>query len=659
MSKSDILKKDNVITLIDKTTNERKSGIILNTVRKGEKERIVDKNAIDHEFEKRLFINKSTLSYNELNNERFKNILNNKVTRVLVYNIDEEGAIYNFPDLNNINITLSPSRNNNYMTYNEFVKETYQNEKTEYWYKATITNNDGDSIFSIKFDDGDEIDEISPEYIRKLDEVYDTNTVNVLTSNGIKTLRNLSRGDYKNIQGQLEDNTIYTILESNDSEEIAKLKKLKEKFGKMSKKQNKKTLYNLKWYYKTNYSGSRYFPLKISNVELLSEADKYAEIDKYTELKEGDIVKYNDPSHRNHTLLAKITGIREDPLNKRNYYDRKKYIYNIKFEPFETYIEPTELQEYQEKYENIVTTIPNVKPEKLLKYKYIEKEYYDEDIETLLKSKDKINNFNNVITENTLQQLKKNTKFNLDFILAKYQPESGVKDLNKLIKPNTKHIYTISHSPKIEKRQSGLFFDMKIKDSDHKRKTIDIDIYVDLTLYQSKVINEEEWNKTPLVGKLGTILSEQIKNSYAGMLNCPSRFDKLKTIMSTKGWFINPDEIETNLIKKSFNQTKKEIQNLKKQINTMENFKNEILKEIKENQKIDQLLIVEKQIELGKKEEEIKKANRRLIELESILKQKGGRKSKRNKYKLRHKKNNKSKKINKRHHKNNKTKKKH
>lgn len=634
MSKSDILKKNNVITLIDTANNnERFTGIVETIIKKDEKERVSDLKAIDHEFEKRLFINKPTLSYNELNRTRFKKLVENNVTRVLVYNIEEEGAEDTFPDYEDINITISPS-NKRSMQYNQFVKETYQSRNTNYWYKATITSNDGTSIFSIKFDDGDEITEIGPEYIRKLDEVYDTSTAVILTDKGLKTLKNLSRDQNKNIQGQIDGDIVYTILESSDVEEITKMRKLKEKYDKISKKQTKKTKYNLKWFYKTNYSGSRYFPLKISNVEMLSEADKYAEIDKYTELKEGDIVKYNDPTHRNHELLAKITGIREDPLNKRNYYDRKKYIYNIKFEPLETYIEPSQLKEYQEKYENIVTDIPNVKPEKLLKFKYVEKEYYDVDIQTLLRNKAKLDNFNNVITENTLQRLRKNTKFNLDYILAKYQSESGVKDLNKLIKPNNLNTYTISHSAIIKKKPSNLFFDMKIREEDGKRKVVDIDIYVDLTLFQAKRISEEEWNKKPLVGKIGSILSEQIKNSYAGVLNCPSRFDKLRTILSTKGWFIDPEASETNLIKKSFNQTAKQIKALKKQIFDMEDEKKDIIKEIKENQKaptIDEDAVVEKQIELGKKEQEIKNANRRLIELEAILKQKGGRKTRRDK----------------------------
>ena len=92
MSKSDILKKDNVITLIDTTDNEKISGIVLNRIQKINKERINDKDAIDHEFEKRLFISNPTLSYSDLTDKRFKKIVENNVKRVLVYNIEEEGA---------------------------------------------------------------------------------------------------------------------------------------------------------------------------------------------------------------------------------------------------------------------------------------------------------------------------------------------------------------------------------------------------------------------------------------------------------------------------------------------------------------------------------------------------------------------------------------
>ena len=77
-----------------------------------------------------------------------------------------------------------------------------------------------------------------------------------------------------------------------------------------------------------------------------------------------------------------------------------------------------------------------------------------------------------------------------------------------------------------------------------------------LLLFQSKSISEEEWNNTPLTGKIGSILSEQVRNSYAGVFNCPSRFDKLKTIVNNikNGKFVvDPEESETNLIKQSFN----------------------------------------------------------------------------------------------------------
>jgi len=661
MSGSDILKKNNTIVLIDKKFNSRTSGIIVNTTRRVNTEAIYELNAIDTDFDKRLFLDKDTLLYEDFIKKRFKKLVDNNVSRVVAY-YDEDRIEY--LDYSKKNITLSD--NSKFIPLKRVIERTFS-QNNENWYKATIMDNDGINKFKIKFDDGEIIEEIGAEYIIKLDEVYDINIVNILTVDGFKTLRNISRGEY-NIEIEMEDGVFYNIIESGDPSEINKMKKLKAKYDKMSKSKNKKTKYNLKWFYKTNYSGSRYFPLKISNVELLSEADKYAQVDKYTELKEGDIVKYNYPSHPNHNLLAKVTGIREDPLNKRNYYDRKKYIYSIRFEPFETYIDPAELNEYQEKYENITNTIPNVTTDKLLKFKYVEKEHYDVDINKLLNDGVKLNNFNNVISENTLERLRKNTKFNLDFILAKYQPVSNVKDLNKLIKPNNTTTYSISHSPNIQKRPSGLFFDTKIRpQEDNKNKIVDVDIYVDLTLFQSKMITEEEWNKKPLVGKLGNILGEQIKNSYAGVLNCPNRFDKLKTIMkgiANKKWFIDLDASEDNLIKQSFNKTAKKIKEVKKRINDMEDEKMEISTEIKNSQSMENphnSYIAEKQVELGEKEQEIKTINRQLIELESILKQKGGRKTRRNKNNnkpIKRKTTHKSKTMKRRNHKINKTRKK-
>jgi len=630
MSGSDILKKNNTIVLIDKKFNSRTSGIIVNTTRRVDTGPIYELNAIDTDFDKRLFLDKDTLLYEDFIKKRFKKLVDNNVSRVVAY-YDEEKIEY--PDYSKKNITLSD--NGKFIPLKRVINSTFS-QNYENWYKATIMDNDGINKFKIKFDDGQIIEEIGAEYIIKLDEVYDINTVNILTVDGFKTLRNISRDDY-NIEIEMEDGVFYNIIESGDPSEINKMKKLKAKYDKISKSKTKKTKYNLKWFYKTNYSGSRYFPLKISNVEMLSEADKYAQIDKYTELKEGDIIKYNDSSHPNYNLLAKITGVREDPLNKRNYYDKKKYIYSIQFQPFETYVDQSEIKEYQEKYENITTIIQNVTPDKLLKFKYVEKEHYDTDISKLLADSPKLDNFNNIITESTLERLRKTSKFNLDFILAKYQPDSGVKDLNKLIKPNNKNSYSIAHSPKIQKRQSGLFFDTKIRQSNNTGKNVvDIDIYVDLTLFQSKMISGEEWNNKSLVGKLGSILGEQIQNSYNGMLNCPGRFDKIKSIWNAEKWFIDPELSETNLIKQSFYKTSKKIKQVKKKINAMEDEKIEIINEIKENRESnvpDTRLIADHQVELGIKEQEIKTAKRELIELASILKQKGGRKTRRSKYK--------------------------
>ena len=62
----------------------------------------------------------------------------------------------------------------------------------------------------------------------------------------------------------------------------------------------------------------------------------------------------------------------------------------------------------------------------------------------------------------------------------------------------------------------------------------------------------------------------------------------------------------------------------------MEDEKKAIIKEIKVSKETPDTL-VEKQVELGEKENKIKKAKRELIELEGIMKQKGGKKTKRRK----------------------------
>ena len=403
-------------------------------------------------------------------------------------------------------------------------------------------------------------------------------------------------------------------------------------FKKRKTEKGNKTKYKLKWFYKTNYSGSKYFPLKISNVQQLSEASKYSQVDRYTKIKEGDIIKYNDPSHPNNGLLAKIIRIKQDNRDRRSYYDRKRYIYNIKFEPLETYIDSTELKDYQQRYENMIMTIDNVSERKILKFRYVEKTIYAETSSVLLNNENnELDDFNNIIVDTTLEKLKKNTQFIPDYVLVKYQPESNIRDMTKLIKPNKQNIYMISHSPNIKKRESGLFFDMKI---DKEKNEVEIDIYVDLLLFQSKMVTKEEWDNKPLAGKIGSILSEQIKNSYAGVFNCPNRFDKIKTIVNNirnKTFFVDPDDSETNLVKKSFRQTSIKIKNKKKEIKDLEDEKKQQIKDIKSEPKENTGDLVGFQIDLGEIENKIKKAKRELIELEGIMKQKGGKKTKRRK----------------------------
>jgi hypothetical protein len=140
-----------------------------------------------------------------------------------------------------------------------------------------------------------------------------------------------------------------------------------------------KLKYKIRWNYKTNYSGSKYFPLKVSNIKLLSESEKYSQIDKYTDLKEGDIVKYNDSSHKNYGLLAKVVSIGEDTRDARKYYETRK-LYTITFEPFESYVPTAELKQYKRKYQNMEKSIANVSASKLLKFRFVEVFYYEKDI---------------------------------------------------------------------------------------------------------------------------------------------------------------------------------------------------------------------------------------------------------------------------------------
>ena len=633
-----ILKKGNVITLIN--NNESIPGIIKSVYsgsRMGnERDGDSELNWMDKNFEKKFFENNPT--YQEVNNRRYKAL--NKGDRVLGLFYQEgdkpDKLPGDFKENENTKFTLIPKKK--YVLFDEYINKIYNKKNEGDWYKGTITDKDGENMI-IKYDDESISHIVDGNFIRKMDDVYDTFRVSVITDRNEIILDNFRRGgnehDSDKIYGVDSQKNEYKILLNNNPTEKEKLKIRKKRIDNITLNKKNKTKYKLKWFYKTNYSGSKYFPLKISNVQQLSEASKYSQVDRYTKIKEGDIIKYNDPSHPNNGLLAKIIRIKNDDRDRRSYYDRKRYIYNIKFEPLETYIDPTELKDYQQRYENMIMTIDNVSERKILKFRYVEKTIYDKKTDVLLLNKnEEFDKFNNIIVDTTLQKLKKNTQFIPDYVLAKYQPESNIRDMTKLIKPNKKNVYMISHSPNIKKRESGLFFDMKIDEGEDKTKNeVEIDIYVDLLLFQSKMVTQEEWDNKPLASKITTIFGEQIKNSYAGIFNCPNRFDKIRTIFNNIGnkkFFVDSDDSETNLIKKSFRQTSIKIKKKKEQIETLEVEKKAKIKEIKVT-KENPVLLAEYQTDLGKKENEIKKAKRELIELEGIMKQKGGKKTKRRK----------------------------
>jgi len=626
-----ILKEGNVITLIN--NNESIPGIIKSVLVDSGKGEDSDSelNLMDKHFEKNLFTN--TPTYQEVNNRRYEAL--KKGDRVLVLWYDGEDNIpKDLPGNYNENTKFTLNDKKGHVLFNDYINKIYNKDNEDIWYKGTIIGKDQKGNMTIKYDDetGEHI--VDGNFIRKMDDVYDTLRIDVITDGNEISLDKFKRdkNDHDKIYGvDSRQNSRYEIKQNNNAEEKEKLMIRKKRIDNITLNKKNKTKYKLKWFYKTNYSGSKYFPLKISNVQQLSEASKYSQVDRYTKIKEGDIIKYNDPSHPNNGLLAKIIRIKQDNRDRRSYYDRKRYIYNIKFEPLETYIDSTELKQYQQRYENMIMTIDNVSESKILKFRYVEKTIYAETADVLLLNENnELDDFNNIIVDTTLEKLKKNTQFIPDYVLAKYQPESNIRDMTKLIKPNKQNIYMISHSPNIKKRESGLFFDMKI---DKEKNEVEIDIYVDLLLFQSKMVTQEEWDNKPLAGKIGSILSEQIKNSYAGVFNCPNRFDKIRTIVNNirnKTFFVDPDDSETNLVKKSFRQTSIKIKNKKEEIKDLEDEKKAIIKEIKVSKETPDTL-VEKQVELGEKENKIKKAKRELIELEGIMKQKGGKKTKRRK----------------------------
>ena len=488
----------------------------------------------------------------------------------------------------------------------------------------------------------------TPFQVRKLDETADIDFMmikiydkkNKITIN--VQIDEIKRDKNDDMILSYEDKK-YKINNINSSTAKAKINEIKEKIKQSTAKMELgKLKYKIRWNYKTNYSGSKYFPLKVSNIKLLSESEKYSQIDRYTDLKEGDIVKYNDSSHKNYGLLAKVVSIGEDTRDARKYYETRK-LYTITFEPFESYVPTAELKQYKRKYQNMEKSIANVPSSKLLKFRFVEVFYYEKDVFDTVKdtskkegeettndeTQTKLNKLNDFIVKNTLNTLKKNERFIPDYVLGKHQPESKT-DLNKLIKPNNKNAYIISHTPSIKKRPNGLYFDY----AETKERGVigyEINIYVDLTLFQSKVITQEEWDNKSLTEKLGNIFLDKIKNSEAGVFNCPSRWDKLKNIMGNikQGiWFSDIESSEPNLIKQSLKKNTEKISVLKDKLTKQEKSKKKLEQEIKEAQKssnVEQL--PELQENLQTIDKKIKETQKEIIQLEALRSYKGGMKS--------------------------------
>ena len=637
---NNILKKGSMIRLTNIETKDILNGIINNVRLKRDDVEDTELNLLNKPFEAELFPLNSSITYKELNEERTKKL--NVGDRVLAIYDNDIDSFYKDEQKFSITKQDDDEDESSVISFDKYINMIYNNNNIEKdngnqgnWFKGTIKEKNDNGTFKIKFGGVGNPTDIDIEFIRKLDDVYDINIITVITKDKDLTLDtfNRNRENQEKIIVEDSEKNKYEIVKEIKREIIAELTKLEEKMNKRKSERGAKTKYKLKWFYKTNYSGSKYFPLKISNVQQLSEANKYSQIDRYTKLKEGDLIKYNDPSHPNNGLLAKIIRIKNEDRNRRRYYDKKRYIYNIKFEPLETYIDPTELKQYQRKYENMITTLDNISESKILKFRYVEKSlYYPSSIEELIANPDKLDKFNDkYIVDTTLEKLKKNTIFIPDYVLAKYQPESKIRDMNKLIKPNNKNRYFIAHSPNIKKRPSGLYFEMKIPDGseiNNSKNEVEIDIYVDLQLNQSKMISQEEWDNKSLQGKLLDIFSDKIKNSYTGVFNCPSRFEKINLIVKNimnKKFNVKPEDSETNLIKKSFYNTSKKIKEIKNRIKELEDKKTQYLNDIKEvptNMAIDQ-------IEIGKINTKIKNKKRELVEQEGIMKQKGCKKTKR------------------------------
>lgn len=665
---NDFLKKDTDIEIINlKNDKDKMYGTITRIYNKSIQEKKYDETELSKliydEFEKNLMITPKLPK--DIDEERFKYL--KEGDRVLVYEDKirtrgetkysmEERYYKQYKD-NFINsATVGGSKHYS-------IQSLDKDEYIPILYKGMVVSKGTNHVYIVrdntniarKYNFSGTIDNTGKVFhLRIIDRTKDIESIKLLIYDSKrkikieKVIRKIER-DPENKENILLyiDEKIYKVKQSPDA--TAQILKIEQKIKQSTAKMELgKLKYKLRWNYKTNYSGSKYFPLKVSNIKLLSESEKYSQIDKYTDLKEGDIVKYNDSSHKNYGLLAKVVSIGEDTRDARKYYETRK-LYTITFEPFESYVPTAELKQYKRKYQNMEKSIANVSASKLLKFRFVEVFYYEKDIFDTVKetgkkegegmdkkkgaatdeTQTKLNKLNDFIVKNTLNTLKKNARFIPDYVLGKHQPESKT-DLNKLIKPNNKNAYIISHTPSIKKRPNGLYFDY----AETKERGVigyEINIYVDLTLFQSKVITQEEWDNKSLTEKLGNIFLDKIKNSEAGVFNCPNRWDKVKNIMGniTQGiWFSDIESSDPSLIKQSLKKNSEKISVLKDKLATQEKSKKELEQEIKEAQKSSDIEKLQKpQEKLQTIDKKIKETQREIIQLEALTSYKGGMKS--------------------------------
>jgi hypothetical protein len=672
---NDFLKEDTDIELINvKDDKDKMYGTITRISNKSIQYNDYDKVELSYliydEFEKNLMITEKLPE--EIDSERFKYL--EQDDRVLVYEdkITTRGeTTYSMEEESykqyKGNFIEPATRSGN----EHYRKHKHTSDKHEYipiLYKGMVVSKGTNHVYIIRDDDkkytaikynfdGTIEDTTNVFNLRIIDKTKDIESIKLLIYDNKRKIKiaieiHKIERDPKNKENILLhiEGKIYKVKQSSDATaQILKIdQKIKQSKAKMELGELK---YKLRWNYKTNYSGSKYFPLKVSNIKLLSESEKYSQIDKYIELKEGDIVKYNDSSHKNYGLLAKVVSIGEDTRDARKYYETRK-LYTITFEPFESYVPTAELKQYKRKYQNMEKSIANVSASKLLKFRFVEVFYYEKDVFDTVKdtgkegegtdkkkgaatdeTQSKLDKLNDVIFKKTLDTLKKNSRFIPDYVLGKHQPESKT-DLNKLIKPNNKNAYIISLTPSIKKRPNGLYFDYT-ETTERGVIGYEINIYVDLTLLQSKVITQEEWDNKSLTEKIGNIFLDKIKNSEVGVFNCPNRWDKLKNIMGNMKqgiWFSDIETSEPNLIKQLFKKNSEKISRLKDELTEQEDAKKKLEQKIKEAQKSKELQgndeeLKKKQKELQAIDEKIKETQRKIIQLEALTSYKGGMKS--------------------------------